>query len=233
LRKNWSPDQIAGRFSVRGPFSVSYQTIYRYLYADRKSGGTLYQYLRRKGVRYRKRRLNRVPIANRRFIEERPAHVEQRERLGDWELDTIVSQADRAAIVTMVDRKSQLVMMAKVERNRSRDVTHAIVHRMKTIKAKVLTLTADNGSEFAGHAAVARKLDADFFFARPYKPWQRALNEKTNGLIREFFPKGMPLGNIPQREVTRVMQALNTRPRKTLNYLTPNEIFYEDVALGM
>ena len=211
---------------------VSYQTIYRYLYADKENGGALYLHLRRRGKKYRKRRLG-APISNRRFIEERPACVEKRERLGDWELDTIVSRSDKAAIVTMVDRKSQLVLMQKVDRNRSRDVTRAIVHRMGTIKSKVLTLTADNGAEFAGHVAVARKLDADFYFARPYKPWQRALNEKTNGLIREFFPKGMPLGNLSQAEVTSVMQALNTRPRKTLNYLTPNEIFYADVALGM
>lgn len=233
LRKSWSPDQIAGRFRSDGKFQISYQTIYRYLYANRLASGQLYRLLRRKGVRYRKKRSGSVPIANRRFIEERPACVERRERLGDWELDTIVSRSDNAAIVTMVDRVSQLVMMEKVDRASSRQVAYAIVRRLKTIKAKVRTLTSDNGSEFAGHKYVADKLDADFYFARPYKPWQRALNEKTNGLIREFFPKGMPLGKLTQAKVTKVMKALNTRPRKTLNYRTPNEIFYADVALGM
>jgi len=222
---------------LEGPFAVSYQSIYRYLYADRQRGGQLYRHLRhlrRQGRRYRSKRLGAGPLRNRRFIEERPACVEQRQRLGDWELDTLVSsRGTRAAIVTMVDRASQLVLMEKVERATSRQVAYAIVRRLRSIKAKVHTLTSDNGFEFAAHQYVARKLDADFFFARPYKPWQRALNEKTNGLIREFFPKGSPLGKLTRQAVTTVMQALNTRPRKTLNYLTPNEIFYADVALGM
>ncbi len=233
LRRKWSPDQIAGRFRRQGPFSVSYQTIYRYLYDDRKKGGRLYESLRRKGHRYRKRRVSGSPIRHRRFIEERPACVERRDRLGDWELDTIVAKKGSAAVVTMVDRASQLVMMKKVDTLKSRDVTYAIMKRLQNVKTKVLTMTSDNGVEFAGHAYLAKKLDADFFFARPYKPWQRALNEKTNGLIREYFPKGMPLGNLTDAQVTSVMQALNSRPRKTLNYLTPNEIFYADVALGM
>ena len=234
LRRGWSPDQIAGRFRLKGPFGVSYQTIYRYLYADRERGGELYRHLRRKGRRYQRKRLGAGPLRNRRFIEERPACVDRRERLGDWELDTVVSSHDaRAVIVTMVERVSQLVMMEKVDSAEAMPVAYAIIRRLGSIKAKVHTLTSDNGHEFAAHEYVARKLEADFYFARPYKPWQRALNEKTNGLIREFFPKGSPLGKLSQQEVTRVMQTLNTRPRKTLNYLTPNEIFYADVALGM
>lgn len=233
LRKGWSPDQIAGRFRIKDRFRVSYQTIYRYLYEDRSSGGTLYKNLRRRGVRYQRKRLNGGPLTERRFIEERPACVEARERIGDWELDTIISSRGSAAIVTMVDRASQLVLMQKVKSLKSREVAYAIMTRMKKLKSRVHTLTADNGSEFAAHRYVAKKLDADFYFARPYKPWQRGLNEMTNGLIRKYFPKGMPLGNIPPSEITRVMVALNTRPRKTLNYLTPNEIFYGDVALVM
>ena len=233
LRKGWSPEQIAGRFRIKGRFRVSYQTIYRYLYEDRQEGGKLYKKLRRRGVKYRRRRVNGGPLGARRFIEERPACVEKKNRIGDWELDTIISSRGSAAIVTMVDRASQLVLMQKVKSLKSRDVAYAIMTRMKKLKSRVHTLTADNGSEFAAHQYVAKKLDADFFFARPYKPWQRGLNEKTNGLIRKYFPKGMPLGNIPASEITRVMLALNTRPRKTLNYLTPNEIFYGSVALGM
>lgn len=233
LRRGWSPDQIAGRFRREGRFAVSYQTVYRYLYTDRQSGGQLYRHLRRKGIPYRRRRLGAAPIQNRRFIEERPACVDQRQRIGDWELDTMVSGDGRPAIVTMVDRVSQLVMMKRVERLSSRQVAYAIIGRLRSVKRKVHTLTADNGPEFAAHQYVARKLDADFFFARPYKPWQRALCEKTNGLVREFIPKGMPLGMLSDRDITAVMQVLNTRPRKTLNYSTPNEIFYQDVALGM
>jgi IS30 family transposase len=233
LRKGWSPDQIAGRFRIKDRFNVSYQTIYRYLYEDRRSGGELYKNLRQRGVKYRRRYVGGGPIAGRRFIEERPACVERRERLGDWELDTIVSSRGAAAIVTMVDRASQLLLMQKVERMRSRDVAYALIACLGKVKSRVHTLTSDNGSEFAAHVYVAKKLQADFYFARPYKPWQRGLNEKTNGLIRKYFPKGMPLGNIPPAEITRVVKALNTRPRKTLNYLTPNEIFYGDVALVM
>jgi len=232
-KRNWSPDQIAGRFALDEKFRISYQTIYRYLHTDRHAGGRLYKHLRRKGVRYRSKNSNRGPISDRRFIEERPACVEERKRLGDWELDTIVSKSDNTAIVTMVDRASQLVLMEKVNRPTSREVAYAMVRRLGSIKAKVLTLTSDNGSEFAMHGYVAKKLNADFFFARPYKPWQRGLNEMTNGLIREFFPKGMPFGKLSQAQVTQVMQALNNRPRKTLNYKTPNEIFYADVALRM
>lgn len=234
LRRGWSPDQIAGRFRLEGPFAVSYQSIYRYLYADRQQGGQLYRQLRRKGRRYQPKRLGAGPLRNRRFIEERPACVARRERIGDWELDTVVStRTDRAAIVTMVERVSQLVVMEKVDCTDSIQVAYAIIRRLGSLQAKVHTLTSDNGGEFAAHEYVARKLGADFYFARPYKPWQRALNEKTNGLIRDFFPKGSPLGKLSRQEVTRVMQTLNTRPRKTLNYRTPNEIFYADVALGL
>jgi len=233
LRKGWSPDQIAGRFRRQGPFVLSYQTIYRYLYADRSVGGRLYQHLRRKGVRYRKRRLGTGPIQGRHFIEERPACVDRRERIGDWELDTLVSRKGPEAIVTMVERASQLVMMQKVQRASARQVAYAIIQRIGKLKAKVHTLTSDNGGEFAAHQYVARRLDADFYFARPYKPWQRALCEKTNGLIRDFFPKGMPLGKLSSGDLLTVMRALNTRPRKTLDYRTPNEVFYADVALGM
>jgi IS30 family transposase len=231
IRKGWSPDQIAGRFKVKGPFRISYQTIYRYLYEDRAHGGVLYKHLRRKGRRYRRRRLGSGAIRNRRFIEERPSSVDRRDRLGDWELDTIVSPNRRDAIVTIVERTSQLLEMKKVERATSREVAYAIVNRLQSVKAKVHTLTSDNGSEFAMHEYVAKKLDADFFFARPYKPWQRGLNENTNGLIREYFPMGLPLGKLSHQDVTKVMKALNNRPRKTLNYRTPNEIFYADVAL--
>jgi len=103
------------------------------------------------------------------------------------------------------------VMMEKVERNGGREVARAMIRRLKAVKSKVLTITSDNGTEFASHHYIARKLEADFYFARPYRPWQRALCEKTNGLIRDFFPKGTPLGKLTQRDVTRVMQTLNTR----------------------
>ena len=231
LRKGWSPEQIAGRYRHQGRFRISYQTVYRYLYQDRSGGGCLYLHLRRKGKRYRKKRLH-TPISNRRFIEERPECVERRERIGDWELDTIVSSCRKAAIVTMVDRVSRLLMMDKVDRAGSYDVAKVIVRRLQSVKTKVHTLTADNGAEFATHRLVARKLEADFFFARPYKPWQRALNENTNGLIHEYFPKSTDFKDLTHQQVTKVMQALNNRPRKILNYQTPNEIFYADVALG-
>ena len=231
LRKGWSPEQIAGRAKRAGTFSVSAQTIYRYLYADRREGGLLHRLLRRKGVRYRRRPLGNGPIRDRKFIEARPPAVEDRKEIGHWEVDTIVSP-DRSAIVTMVERVPQLLVMRKVPASTSLEVAHAMVRKLGPVRDRVLTITSDNGAEFASHGYVARKLKADFYFSRPYKPWQRALNEKTNGLIRHYFPKRSRLGDLTDQQVTAVAQALNTRPRKSLNYLTPNEIFYKNVALG-
>lgn len=232
LRRGWSPEQIAGRLAREGKLQISYQTIYRYIQADRRAGGHLYERLRRKGRPYRPKGSGCGPIRNRRFIEERPPEVEQRRQIGHWELDTLVSP-DRTAIVTMVERVSQLVLLKKVPAKNSLQVAHALVRKLGLIRDRVHTLTSDNGAEFAAHGYVAKALGAEFFFARPHKPWQRALNEKTNGLVREFFPKGMPLGKIPPAEIQRVARELNTRPRKTLNYLTPNEVFYQNVALDL
>ena len=232
LKKGWSPDQISGRLRVTDNLQISHQTIYSYIWKNRKEGGTVYTRLRRKGIRYRRKRLHSAPIRNRRPISERPVCVDQKDRIGDWELDTIVSGDRQSAIVSMVERVSNYTLLGWVPQNESLHVGHCMVRMLGPIKTLVHTLTSDNGAEFATHRYVELKLQAMFYIARPYCAHDRGLNEQVNGLVREYFPKGMSFSNTGQSEVPKVMQTLNSRLRKTLNYKNPKEIFFTAVALG-
>lgn len=232
LKQGWSPEQIAGRLNRTGKLQICHQTIYTYIRLNRKEGGQLYTKLRRKGKKYRKRPLNAPPIKDRRSIGLRPAEVDLRNRIGDWELDTIVSSDRKAVILSMVERVSQYTVLAWLPRSQSMEVAKAVLRMLGPLKALVHTMTSDNGAEFAAHKYIEKRMKALFYFAHPGCPHERGLNEQVNGLVREYFPKRTNLSAIRQKDVTRVMQAINSRPRKTLNYQTPKEIFYKAVALG-
>jgi IS30 family transposase len=234
LRQDWSPEQIARWLKKRKDIQVSHEWIYQYILADQRAGGDLYKHLRCQKKR-RKRygsydRRGKLP--NRRSIEERPQIVGQRQRLGDWEADTILGKGRRGAIVTLTERRSRLALIRKVERRKADHVQAAITELLMPFKALVHTLTADNGKEFAEHEKIACDLDTDFFFAHPYSAWERGANENMNGLLRQYFPKNQDFTTITQEEIEAAMNLLNNRPRKCLDFMTPLEVFFsQPVAL--
>ena len=229
VRREWSPEQISGRLKLEGQPAVSHERIYQHIYSDKRRGGTLHLSLRCRRVR-RKRygtRSRRGRIPGRVGIEARPKVVDARARLGDWEADTIAGAAHRQAILSLVERKSKLVRLRKVERNTADEVASASIALLGEAGERVHTITSDNGREFASHERIAAGLGARFYFAHPYSSWERGLNENTNGLVRQYFPKKSDFSKITDRRIEEVVERLNNRPRKTLGYKTPNEVFFK------
>ena len=235
LRQEWSPEQVSGWLWRQHQVRVSHERIYAYVYADKRAGGTLYQHLRCQKQR-RKRygsRDRRGQLANRRCISQRPAIVDARSRFGDWEADTIVGKGHQQAIVSRTERKSKLTLLAKVEQATAEAVATAMTGLLAPLVPQVVTITSDNGREFARHQQIAAKLEADFYFAHPYASWERGLNENTNGLVRQYFPKGSDFTSITDEEVEAVMQRLNHRPRKTLEFQTPHQVFFHQTPVAL
>jgi transposase, IS30 family len=233
LQEGWSPEQISGRMKVDGLSSLSHETIYQYVYFEQSKGGKLYLSLRHKHRKYHRRSgeyQRRGQLKNRISIDERPLVVEEKSRIGDWEVDTVIGRYHHQGIVTLVDRHSKFTLMKKVPSKHAEPVKQAILDMMKPIAKHVLTITSDNGKEFAYHQEVSRVLDADFYFAHPYQSWQRGLNEHTNGLIREYFPKKTEFQEITNKQIIDVQNRLNNRPRKVLGYKTPSEVFFGKIT---
>jgi len=224
----WSPEQVKGRCDLDKIPMVSVERIYQYIYEDRAKGGSLYQHLRT-ARRWRKKRLNRKhqrgQIPNRVMISERPVEVEAKERFGDWEVDTIIGKNHKTAILTVTERKSQFELMVKTDRTKADSIRKQMINLLAPFKDLVKTITSDNGKEFAKHQEIAKKLDADFYFADPYSPWQRGLNEYNNKLIRQYLPKKTDFNLINNNTINMIIRKLNNRPRKLLGYKTPNEVF--------
>ena len=234
IRQEHAPEQIAQRMKRdphwNGP-SVSHERIYQHIWQDKAVGGALYTYLRIAGTKQRRKRRNsrdlRGTIKNRVGIEKRPQIVEKKIRIGDWEGDTVVGKNHQGALVTLVDRKSKLTLIGKVDRYTAEAVKNTIIRLMKSLPRRNYTLTVDNGKEFAGHESIAQSLQIRVYFAQAYSAWQRGLNENTNGLIRQYVPKGTDVRVLTEKQIQYIIDRLNNRPRKSLGYLTPNEVFYE------
>jgi transposase, IS30 family len=227
LRQRWSPDEIAGRSRADFPQDrhrrVSRQTIYAWLRAH-PAAAYWRRYLRRLG-RVRRREEKRGQLAACTSIEGRPAVVDRRARYGDWEGDTVVGRGHRSGAVTLVDRKSGYLLMAKVQDRQAATVREAMVQLFQPLPPSLRkTLTLDNGKEFAEHERLAATTALDVYFAKPYCAWQRGTNENTNGLVRQFFPKGSDMAHVPAKQFQKVQHLLNSRPRKRLGYRTPLEI---------
>jgi IS30 family transposase len=224
----WSPEQVKGRCDIDKTPMVSVERIYRYIYEDQSEGGTLYLHLRT-ARRWRKKRLNRKhqrgQIPNRIMIDQRPKAVDDKERLGDWEVDTIIGKNHKTAILTATERKSQFQSMVKTDGTKAASIKKQMINLLAPFKELVKTITSDNGKEFTEHQAIAKKLDTLFFFAEPYSPWQRGLNEYNNKLIRQYLPKKTDFNLINNKTINMIISKLNNRPRKLLGYKTPNEIF--------
>ena len=230
-----SPQQISGRMSQQGMSTLSHETIYRLIYRDKKKGGAWHTFLRRKGKKYNRRsavNAGRGCIPGRVDIDQRPSIVEEKSRFGDIELDTIIGANHQGVIVSMVDRASKLTKLVLLKNRKAQNVTHAISHALKPYMPHIKTHTADNGKEFADHATITKNTHAKVYFAKPYHSWQSGLNEHTNGLIRQYFPKNTNFLKITAKDVQNVEDALNNRPRKILNFKTPNVVVQELIQIS-
>jgi IS30 family transposase len=227
LSLQWSPEQISGVGRLMD-MQVSHEWIYRHIAADKASGGKLYKALRQGHKRYlRGTNTKRCVIPDPRSIDDRPGIVDTRERFGDWEVDTVMGKQGTGALVTLAERQSRMYLVRKVEAKRAFDVRDAVIDMLKPYGAAVRTITADNGSEFVEHKAIAEALNIDFYFAHPYSSWERGLNENFNGLLRQYIPKGTDLRLVTDEDVRRAELRLNLRPRKCLGFRQPGVVFRE------
>lgn len=228
LAKKYSPEQIVGVAKKEGVACVSHERIYQHIWKDKRKKGNLYEHLRTKGKRYRKRgaaKDSRGIIPDRVDISQRPRVVDDRERAGDLEIDTIIGKNHQGAIVTVNDRASGLLKMKKLEGKSAQQLAMATIELLEDLKPFLNTITADNGREFAAHQTISKALDIDFYFAQPYHSWERGANENLNGLIRQYIPKQTDFSTITDEYIKFVENELNNRPRKRHDFQTPNQIF--------
>jgi len=232
LKEDYSPEQVVNTLKLLGKPTVSVERVYQHIWKDKKQKGALYQHLRCQGKRYRKRgasKDSRGIIKGRIGIEKRPSIVEKRERFGDLEVDLIIGKDHEQAIVTLNDRASGMLKMRKVKSKNAKVVSQVIIEELEDWLPYLKTITADNGKEFAEHQNVAEELSIDYYFARPYSPWERGSNENLNGLIRQYFPKKSDFKSITNQQIKAVERKLNNRPRKRHKYQNP--IFVMDQLL--
>lgn len=232
LRDDWSPEQISGDLANQGVF-ISHESIYQHVYADIDRGGDLYKHLRhRHKKRYRKRgkKETRGQIKNKVSIHDRPKIVEEKKRIGDVEIDLVVGKDHKGFIVTVVDRVSKYMLSTYSEFKDAASITNAITSLLQPFKGLIHTITSDNGKEFANHEEIAQTLETKFYFADAYASWQRGLNENTNGLLRQYFPKKSCFAAITQELLQAAQNKLNFRPRKGLNFKTPFEVFSSECS---
>jgi IS30 family transposase len=228
IKRDWSPEQVSAILRIKHDLLFSFVRIYQYIELDRQSGGTLHTHLRFYGKKRRAKygKQSKVRIKERVSISERPEIVEQKTRIGDFEIDTIIGKGKQGAITTIVDRASAFVKISIPTSKRAIDIESETTRLLIPYKEITHTITSDNGLEFANHKAIASTLDCDYYFCHPYSSWERGLNEYTNGLIRQYFRKGSEFTNITAKKIQEVEDKLNHRPRKALGWRTPYEVFY-------
>ena len=233
LTIKWSPKKISAWLKIEYEVFISYELIYKYINDERKSWGTLYKLLPCRGKKYKKRNIKtrkvwkKAPM--RMSISSRPAKEKLKQEIGHWEGDTVESKGHKGGLGTFVDIRSKYVVIKKLRDKSSAEMKNAIIGSFKNCPELIRTLTVDNGSEFALHDDVRKELKSKVYFADPYSPWQRGLNENTNGLIRKFYPKGTDFSKISEREILKVQDLLNNRPRDLLGFNTPKQVFVKEV----
>jgi IS30 family transposase len=229
LREKWSPEQVAGRFRLAHGLRISHETIYRHIWADKRAGGTLHTHLRGARKRFRKRYGyydRRGRLAGKRPITERPAIVDARGRIGDWEADTILgATSDAHCLLSLVERKTGYVVLGKLAARTTAEVNRRAAGLIQGQPHPVHTITSDNGTEFHGYEALEAQTEARFYFATPHHAWERGTNENTNGLVRQYAPKRRTMRHLTQHHCTEIARQLNQRPRKRLGYRTPEECY--------
>jgi IS30 family transposase len=232
LKYKWSPEQIVGYCKRHGKMMVSHERIYQYIREDKMNKGHLFKSCRHM-LKHRKRVLGgkRNIILNKVSIEQRPSIINNKERFGDWEIDTIIGENRKGAIVTIVERTTGFLLMKKLENGKNaKELAKAVIKMLLPYKHMVHSITSDNGTEFAEHQLIAKKLKTNFYFAHPYASWERGINEYTNKLVRQYIPKSMNFNLVFERYIQFVNKQINDRPRKKLNYYSPYEIFSKFTA---
>lgn len=206
---------------------VSVERIYQHIRTDKENGGNLYKFTRHQ-LKHRKRPVGKhYPVANRVSIEERPQIVENKERFGDWEMDTIIGACQQGAILTLTERKTNFIFIKQLPKGKdAKELAKRLIDQLLPYKDFVHTITTDNGPEFAEHLEMTKKLNIPIYFAHPYCSWEKGSIENANKLIRQFIPKGVDLNRYTQEQLTDIQHLINKRPRKKLNYKSPKEIFY-------
>lgn len=229
LEQQWSPEQIAGRLRRQRQLGISHETIYRHIWADKRQGGTLHTHLRGSRKLCRKRYGHydsRGRLAGKRPITARPAVVETRQRIGDWEADTILgAEGNRHCLLSMVERKTGYLVLGKLTARTTAEVNRRAAELMQGQPHPVRTITTDNGTEFHGYATLEAVTQARFYFATPHHAWERGTNENTNGLVRQYVPKRASMARLTQQDCRAIARKLNHRPRKPLGYRTPEECY--------
>ena len=227
LEQQWSPEQVAGYLRLHRRLQISHETIYRYIWAEKRQGGTLYTHLRGAQKQRRKRYGrydSRGRLAGKRSITARPAAVATRTQLGHWEVDTMLGAGQAGpCVLTLVERKTGYVVIGKLPARTTANVNRRATQLLCRQPRRVRTITADNGTEFHGYPAIERAIGTRFYFATPHHAWERGTNENTNGLIRQYLPKGHSMARLTQQDCNAIARQLNRRPRKRLGYRTPEE----------
>jgi len=232
LRRQWSPEQVSGFLRRSRRLQISHETIYRHVWHDRRCGGDLHEHLRGAPKRlYRKRYRSydsRGRLAGKRHISERPAAVEGRRQLGHWEIDTVMGHGNQHCIVSLVERKTGYVLIGKLKARTAAQLNQRTIRLARRHADHFRTITADNGTEFHHYPAIERAIRLKFYFATPHHAWERGTNENTNGLIRQYLPKRTSMATLTQHQCNVIARKLNTRPRKRLDYQTPEECLYAE-----
>ena len=229
VTEQWSPEQISGVLAKDGKY-ISHETIYRMIRKDKAEGGTLYKHCRHK-LKRRARPVGgrRISIPNRTSISERPAEVDGK-RFGDFEMDTIVGRGNHGAIVTLIERSTNMLFMRKLKKGKNaKDLARTVIHLLSPFKEHVKSITTDNGTEFACHEMIGKSLGVTICFADPYASWQKGAIENANGLIRQYVPKTETFEHVSHQQITKYPKKINIRPRKKLEFKTPYECFYEQI----
>ena len=230
LCQQWSPEQVAGYLGRVGQLTISHETIYRHVWRDKAAGGLLHTHLR--GARKRRRKRygsydSRGKLAGKRHISERPAAVETRHQLGHWEIDTVMGSGSKDCIVTMVERKTGLLLIGKLEDRTTASLNRRVIYLINRHQGVFETITSDNGTEFHDYKGIEDRTQATFYFARPYHSWERGSNENANGLIRQYLPRGTSMAAVSQQLCNSIARKLNNRPRKRHGFRTPLECYNE------
>ena len=232
LQEEWSPEQVSGYLERTKELAISHETIYRHVWRDLKKGGTLHAHLRcaRKQCRKRYGRYDsRGRLAGKRMIGERPAVVERRRQIGHWEIDTMMGESlgeSSDCILTLVERKTGYVAIGKLKARTAAEANRALLELLARHPGRVATITADNGTEFHWYEKVEAASQVKFYFATPHHSWERGTNENTNGLIRQYLPKGQSMAKVTQSQCDAIADHLNHRPRKRHAYKTPHQCFH-------
>lgn len=235
LMQAWSPEQISNRLKLEWGVSISHEAIYRYIYTRTRMGENLHHCLRRFGRWKRKRGTRRrgrlAYVEGRKFIEQRPASAQNRKLAGHWERDLVEGKKGRSSLLTIVDRKTRYTLIRKVQNKTVQCVDETTQKALDHRRLPKKTITNDNGPEFSGFRELQKRMGIPIYYTHPYHAWERGTNENTNGLIRQYFPRGMDISILEDKQIKRCERELNSRPRKVLKYRTPKEVLFKKIEL--